>query len=233
MAQSARGMGATGRSRAGRAGATRTGRTVPSRSAPSEAAGPPPLRPQELAALRARLRTLIEPVVAREGLDLEEVSVTRAGRRYLVRVTVDADGGIGHDELSDVSRAVSNALDEAEATSGELTPGSYTLELSSPGVDRPLTLPRHWHRNIGRLVSVRVAGRSVTGRVTATTERGVSLDVDGRRLDATFTELGPGRVQVEFTRLNELAEEDFGELVEPNIDDDGELAEPDIHDRED
>jgi ribosome maturation factor RimP len=153
---------------------------------------------------------LVEPVVARAGLELDEVSVSRMGRRYLVRVTVDADGGIGHDELSEVSRAVSAALDAAEERGGDLTPGSYTLELSSPGVDRPLTLPRHWHRNVGRLVSVRLAGRPVTGRVTATSEQGVSLDVDGQRLDATFEELGPGRVQVEFARLSELADEEFG-----------------------
>ena len=80
-------------------------------------------------------------------------------------------------------------------------------------MDRALTQPRHWHRNLGRLVSVRVGGRQLTGRVTATHERGVSLDVDGRQVDATFDELGPGRVQVEFTRLAELTDEQFGPEV--------------------
>jgi ribosome maturation factor RimP len=165
-----------------------------------------------LAALRARVTEVVEPVVARLGVDLEDITVTRMGRRYLVRVTVDtADGGVSHDELSEVSRAVSDALDEAEERSGEITPGPYTLEVSSPGVDRPLTQPRHWHRNVGRLVSVRVAGRPVTGRVIATDARGVSLDVDGSRIDAAFDELGPGRVQVEFTRLAELADEEPGD----------------------
>jgi ribosome maturation factor RimP len=182
----------------------------------------PALNRHELSKLRTSLAALVEPVVAREGLDLEEVTVTRMGRRYLVRVTVDADGGVGHDELSDVSRAVSDALDEAEERAGELTPGSYTLELSSPGIDRPLTQPRHWHRNVGRLVAVAVAGRSVTGRLTATDQHGVSLDIDGRRLDATFDELGPGRVQVEFTRLADLSDEDFGQVYEPNIESSGE-----------
>ncbi|HEY7224347.1 MAG TPA: ribosome maturation factor RimP [Micromonosporaceae bacterium] len=178
----------------------------------------PALSTRELAELRARVRALVEQVVAAEGLDLEDVAISRMGRRYLVRVTVDADGGIGHDELSDVSQAVSTALDDAEQRSGELTPGSYTLELSSPGVDRPLTQPRHWHRNVGRLVLVKVGGRQVTGRVAGTDEYGVQLDVDGRALDATFDQLGPGRVQVEFARLRELAEEDFGEPVELGTD---------------
>ena len=201
------------------------GRAGSDRPVGAEPAGPPPLRPQQLAALRDELRTLVEPVVAAEGLDLEEISVSRAGRRYVVRITVDADGGIGHDELSDVSRAVSAALDEAEERSGDLTPGSYTLELSSPGIDRPLTQPRHWHRNVGRLVAVKVGGRQVTGRLSAADERGVSLDVDGRRLDATYDELGAGRVQVEFTRLTELTDEEFGPEVADDLAEDRERTE--------
>ncbi len=172
--------------------------------------GLPPLRTHELAALRARLRTLVEPVVSSEGLEVEDVTVSRAGRRYLVRITVDADGGIGHDELSQVSHAISVTLDEAEESSGDLTPGGYTLELTSPGVDRPLTSPRHWRRNVGRLVAVKIGGRLVTGRVTEVTERGVSLDVSGRRAEAPFDALGPGRVQVEFARLSELTDDEIG-----------------------
>ncbi len=185
------------------------GRT-PNRTEAYEDQGPPPLRPQELAALRARLRTLVEPVVTDEGLDLDDVTVSRAGRRYVVRITVDADGGINHDELSDVSRAISAALDDAEQRLGELTPGAYTLELSSPGVDRPLTLPRHWRRNQGRLVSVKVGGRQLAGRVVAASADGVSLDVGGERVEAAFTELGPGRVQVEFARMADLTDEEIG-----------------------
>jgi ribosome maturation factor RimP len=163
-----------------------------------------------LAALRTRLRSLVEPVVTDEGLDLEEVSVSRAGRRYLVRVTVDSESGVGHDELSDVSRAISATLDAAEQATGDLTPGAYTLELSSPGVDRPLTLPRHWRRNVGRLVAVRVGGRPLTGRVLAVSDDGVSLDIAGKGLDAAFSDLGPGHVQVEFARMADLTDEEIG-----------------------
>jgi Uncharacterized protein conserved in bacteria len=235
MAHPTRGVGARARARTapgpghrtgsgsrGRAGVDtdRSGVRTPSArtgDGPSAHGGAPgaPLGKAGLAALRSRLATVIEPVVARQGVDLEDITVSRMGRRYLVRVTVDMDGGVGHDELSEVSRAVSNALDEAEERSGEITPGPYTLEVSSPGVDRPLTQPRHWHRNVGRLVTVRVAGRPVTGRVVATDAHGVSLDVDGRRIDAAFDDLGPGRVQVEFTRLAELTDEEFGDAEEP------------------
>jgi ribosome maturation factor RimP len=209
--------GSAARGRAG-VGTDRSGVRTPTArhgDAPAEPAPAAPLGKAGLAALRSRLAQVIEPVVAREGVDLEEITVTRMGRRYLVRVTVDTDGGVSHDELSEVSRAVSAALDEAEERSGEITPGPYTLEISSPGVDRPLTQPRHWHRNVGRLVAVRVAGRPVTGRVIATDAHGVSLDVDGRRIDAAFDDLGPGRVQVEFTRLAELADEEPGDVGEP------------------
>lgn len=216
MAQRARGVGAArGRTgAAGRPGAGRNGgRRGPAEDMYVTGTDAQPVGRAQLNALRLRLRDLVEPVVVAEGLDLEDIAVSRMGRRYLVRVTVDADGGIGHDELSDVSRAVSRALDEAEDRDGELTPDSYTLELSSPGIDRPLTLPRHWQRNVGRLVAVRAGGRQVTGRVTATDERGVTLEVNGQSVDASFADLGPGRVQVEFTRLAELTDDEFGPEV--------------------
>src|SRR5262249_50412233 len=126
-------------------------------------ARPTDARPAEsLAAVRTRLRALVEPVVSAAGLELEDLGVSRAGRRHVVRVAVEGDDGVGHDELSDVSHRLSVALDEAEATGGELALDSYALEVSSPGVDRPLTQPRHWRRNTGRLVTVRVAERTIT-----------------------------------------------------------------------
>src|SRR6185503_67897 len=99
----------------------------------------------DLAALRSRLREIVEPVARASGFDVEELTVARAGRRHVVRVTVDSDGGVSHDALGDLSREISAGLDEAEAASspgakngqagGELIAGSYTLEVSSPGVD--------------------------------------------------------------------------------------------------
>ncbi|PGH46181.1 ribosome maturation factor RimP [Micromonospora sediminicola] len=175
----------------------------------------------DLAARRTRLREVIEPVVTAAGYDLEDLSVSRAGRRHVVRVIVDADGGINLDAVADVSRAVSAALDAAEEAGGDIVAGEYQLEVSSPGVDRPLTLPRHWRRNVGRLVKVTVRGgagdRQLTGRVTAADDERVELESDAGPVTHAYAELGPGRVQVEFSRLDD---EDLGD--DTDIDDDDE-----------
>ena len=75
-------------------------------------------------------------------------------------------------------------------------------------MDRPLTQPRHWRRNIGRLVKVTVEGRSLVGRIEAVDDDAVTLDVDGRTRAVAHADLGPGRVQIEFSRLAELPEPD-------------------------
>jgi ribosome maturation factor RimP len=153
---------------------------------------------------------VVQPVVATAGYDLEDLAVSRAGRRHVVRVTIDGDRGVSLDDIADVSRAVSAALDAAEEAEGDLLPGEYELEISSRGVDRPLTLPRHWRRNVGRLVKVSAAGRQVTARIKAAGDEGVTLDVDGTVQEVAHADLGPGRVQLEFTRWGEVegADED-------------------------
>lgn len=169
--------------------------------------------PAGLSAHRARLRAVIEPVVTGGGYDLEDLTVARAGRRSVVRVTVDGDGGVSHEVLADISRDVSAALDAAEASDGAFSPGAYELEVTSPGVDRPLTQARHWRRNVGRLVQVKVDGRQLTGRIMAADAGSVTLDVAGQRREVALADLGPGRVQVEFARLAELSDEDVGEEI--------------------
>lgn len=151
----------------------------------------------------AAIRALVTPLVEQAGLDLEGLAVSRAGRRHVVRVIVDGDAGVGHDELGEVSRAISDALDDAERAGGELIPGAYTLEVSSPGISRPLTLPRHWRRNVGRLVKVRIGTRTVTARIASVDPESVWLDEGGRPRQVAFEDLGPGRVQIEFDRVDE------------------------------
>ncbi|MQA24194.1 MAG: ribosome maturation factor RimP [Micromonosporaceae bacterium] len=150
------------------------------------------------ASQKERLREAVGPILTKAGYDLEELAVSRAGNRSVVRVVVDGEDGVSSDAIADLSRDISAALDEAEAGGSPISPGGYTLEVSSPGVDRPLTLPRHWRRNRGRLVKVRVGQVARTGRVTAVDEAGVTLDVDGEEHTAAYEDLGPGKVQIEF-----------------------------------
>lgn len=178
---------------------------------------------RDAGAHRERLRKVVEPVVVAAGYDLEDLEVSRVGRRHLLRVAVDSDNGVDLDAVAEVSRAVSAALDEAEASGDELIAGEYELEVGSRGVDRPLTEPRHWRRNRTRLVRVDVAGEPVTGRVTAVSGTGVTLDVEGAARTVAFEDLGPGRVQVEMKRLAELPE-DLDE-DDDDLDDDDEEGE--------
>jgi ribosome maturation factor RimP len=144
-------------------------------------------------------------------MDLESVRVSPAGRRRLLKLVVDADGGVGLDAIAEVSREVSVRLD-ASGAMGEVP---YTLEVSSPGVDRPLTEPRHWRRAQGRLVSAPLAvtrddgpGRAsaarrpptIEGRILLAGDTSVTLDIEGDHVELDYAELGPGRVQVEFGR---------------------------------
>lgn len=155
-------------------------------------------------ASRARLVQLLTPVVEAAGHDLEDVTVSPAGKRRVVRAVVDKDGGCTLDDIADVSRAVSDLLDAAEEEEPDLLGGAYVLEVSSPGVDRRLTLPRHWRRNTGRLVVAHLAdGSTATGRVTAADDQQVVLDVDGAGLRLLLTQITSGAVQVEFSRAVE------------------------------
>jgi ribosome maturation factor RimP len=139
-----------------------------------------------------QLRELLAPVVAAAGYDVEDVEVTVAGRRSIVRVIVDRDGGVDLDDVAEVSRAVSESLDAADA----LGESPYVLEVTSPGVDRPLTEPRHWRRNIGRLVKT----ETFTGRVVEATDDGVTVEVKGAQREIAYADLGTGKVEVEFNR---------------------------------
>jgi ribosome maturation factor RimP len=163
---------------------------------------------------KERLRAVIEPVLAAAGYDLEDLLIQRVGRRHLLRIAVDSDKGVNLDQIADLSRDISARLDAAEAEGNELIAGEYELEVGSRGVDRPLTEPRHWRRNTGRLVQVKAGERQLTARITAVDDSGVVLDKDRY----PFAELGPGRIQVELKRIDEAG--DLGDDLDD--DDDGE-----------
>jgi len=147
------------------------------------------------------LRPLLEPAVAGVGCDLEDLTVSLAGRRRRIEVVIDRDGGVDLDLIAEASRAVSAVLDESDAVGDS----AYVLEVTSPGVDRPLTLGRHWRRNIGRLVVIDlVDGQQITGRIApGSSDAGIELDVDGETRHLDLSDVTSGRVQIEFRRPDE------------------------------
>ena len=146
---------------------------------------------------RSRLAEVLTEPLAATGLDVEAIELTPAGKRRLLRVAVDKDGGVTLDEVAEATREVNSVLDESDVMGEQ----PYTLEVTSRGVDRPLTLPRHWRRNASRLVKVTFTdGESVTGRIVESGEDAVTLDVDGERREVAFGEVKKALVQVEFNR---------------------------------
>jgi ribosome maturation factor RimP len=161
------------------------------------------------------------------GLELEDVELRSVGRRLVLRVLVESDHGVTLDEVAVASHAVADALDTSDVLGDE----PYTLEVSSPGVDRPLTLPRHWQRNVGRLVAVTLTdGRETTGRLLSVTDGSAELEVNLKgRISRTTVALSDVRravVQVEFSRV---ADADLGDEPEPldDTDTDDDSDDPD------
>ena len=131
------------------------------------------------------------------GLDVESVELTPAGKRRILRVAVDKDGGVTLDDVADATREVSSVLDESDVMGEQ----PYTLEVTSRGVDRPLTLPRHWRRNADRLVKVSLTGgEDLTGRIVSSDDRAAELDVDGTRREVAYADVAKALVQIEFNR---------------------------------
>lgn len=155
-----------------------------------------------------RLRELLEPLVGSRELDLEEITVTPAGRRRVLRVVVDSDSGVQLDTCAELSREISGRLDATDVM-GE---GEYVLEVTSPGAERPLTRHRHYVRAIDRLVKFRltdeaaadVGAQELTARITKVDEDGLDVSVPGvkgrrpttRRL--AFRDIAKARVEIEF-----------------------------------
>ena len=182
------------------------------------------------------LRTLLEPLLATHGLELDSLDIIPAGRRRLVRITVDGDGPAGRgpllDDIARATRAISNEFDETNVMGEQ----PYTLEVSSRGVTRPLTVPRHYRRNLGRLVTLtRVEDAPVTGRITASSDDAVTLDVDGVELVQPFARIRKAVVQVELNRPLEPGEVDIDDLADAPDDeaDDEDGAEQDDVDEDD
>ena len=183
-----------------------------------------------------RVRDAVQPLIAAAGLYLEDVEVTSAGARSVVRIVVDLEedvvGGLDLERVAAISREISTAIDTTDDFAGELT-----VEVSSPGVSRPLTERRHFTRARGRLVTLRLLdGSTLTARlvdVDRSTDDAVLVLVTevlagkGRRAVVgeparlRLAVVRDGRVEVELTRMAELPDDAFADVL-----DDAETDEP-------
>lgn len=150
-------------------------------------------------AVREQIERELEGPLRALDLDVEAVELTPAGKRRILRIAVDGDEGVTLDAVADATRRVSEVLDASDVMGEQ----PYTLEVTSRGVDRPLTLPRHWRRNADRLVKVTLTdGEALTGRIGASTDSAVVLDIDGTAREIAYAEVAKALVQIEFNRKN-------------------------------
>lgn len=152
-------------------------------------------------ALTDSIAELIEPAVTAQGFYLEEVQLVSPGKHRIVTCIVDGEISLNLDQVTSVSRAISELLDEAPIMGD--TP--FTLEVTSPGVDRPLTKPRHFAKNVDRLLKVKKTdGEVVTGRITSNTESEVVLSVVSKKetteVAVAISDIKRAVVEIEFNR---------------------------------
>jgi len=154
------------------------------------------------------LTKLLSPVVAQFGLDLDDLHLSKAGKRRVLEIVLDGDDGVNLDQVAEVSRAVSEYLDSTEIM-GEM---AYLLEVGSRGVGRPLVKPIHWERNIARLVEVSGKAINVNGRIVDFENPNVTLEVDGKNLVVDISTISRAMIEVEFNRKvvdEDLVDEDI------------------------
>lgn len=152
------------------------------------------------AATPEALTDIIRPVVETTGADLEAIEIEKVGGQRVIRVIVDRDGGVDMDAIAEISGAVSRHLDEVDVVDD-----SYVLEVTSPGVDRPLTLPRHWTRNIGRLVRVVDGSGEWVGRITSCAGETAIVTVGDLPREVTLVDVKRAIVEIEFNRPKQEA----------------------------
>ena len=155
-------------------------------------------------ALKDQISELVTPAVSDQGFYLEDVHVATPGSHRIVTCIVDGDASLNLDQVTSVSRVISELLDEA-AFMGE-TP--FTLEVTSPGVDRPLTQPRHFAKNVDRLLKIiKLDGSEVTGRILSNTDQDLTLTVAVKKetIEQTVSLIDIKRavVEIEFNRKDD------------------------------
>ena len=155
-------------------------------------------------ALKDQIAELISPSLQKAGYFLEDINVVSPGNHRIVTVIVDGESALNLDQVTVASKLVSELIDEAPFV-GE-TP--FTLEVTSPGIDRPLTLPRHFAKNVTRLLKVtKTDGSVLTGRIASNTDLDLTLTIvekkETKEVVVALADIKRAVVEIEFNRKDE------------------------------
>jgi ribosome maturation factor RimP len=143
---------------------------------------------------KEEISAAITPALSDLGFYLEDITITSAGRRSMLTVIVDGDTHLSLDQVTVATKAISEIVENIQS----LGQAPFTLEVTSPGLDLPLTKPRHWRKNIDRLVSiVLLDGKEIKGRVKDATE--ISATVDEQVVK--FSDIKRATLEIEFKQV--------------------------------
>lgn len=143
---------------------------------------------------KEEISAVITPALSNLGLYLEDITITSAGRRSMLTVIVDGDAHLSLDQVTVATKAISELVENVQS----LGQTPFTLEVTSPGLDRPLTKPRHWRKNIDRLVKiVLLDGKEIIGRIKGASE--ISASVDEHVIN--FVDIKRAKLEVEFKQV--------------------------------
>ena len=143
---------------------------------------------------KEEISAAITPALSDLGFYLEDITITSAGRRSMITVIVDGDNHLSLDQVTVATKAIGEIVENIQS----LGESAFTLEVTSPGLDRPLTKPRHWRKNIDRLVKiVLLDGKEVKGRVKDVSE--ISTTVNDQVVK--FSEIKRATLEIEFKQV--------------------------------
>ena len=144
---------------------------------------------------KEQVAAVITPAIEALGFYVEDISITAAGRRSMLTVIVDGDTHLSLDQVTVATKAISEIVENLST----LGNNPFTLEVTSPGLDRPLTKPRHWRKNKDRLIKIVLNdGKEISGRIKDSTEADVIVDEQNIK----FADIKRATLEIEFKQVN-------------------------------
>lgn len=142
---------------------------------------------------KEQVLAVITPAIESLGFYIEDITITSAGKRSMLTVIVDGDTHLSLDQVTVATKAISEIVENLST----LGNNPFTLEVTSPGLDRPLTKPRHWRKNQDRLIKILLNdGKEVTGRIKESTESSVTVDEQV----INFADIKRATLEIEFKK---------------------------------